>query len=264
MNYTMVANDNNLYVSNGKYVSHAIPVEENTTYYIGPDTVDVLTFYNASGAIVSSLSDKHGQFTTPAGTTSLRFSQTLADAHNAPGRMFVIKGTQVDRFEDYNLYGVNHKNHERLYNLADAVWHWANGDKFPIGFMGDSTCEGTGTSDWSSSTSHQTVDEDAGAYGSVDYVLSTSFSSILQQMIRDEFGVSNARIYNMAYSGTNYDWIIPKLEQLVSGVYSDVKMVGLMYGINDRNLYYGMSYWLYQYYRNNVIYVINFLRDKGI
>jgi len=262
--YVMEATSNNLYVNSKKFVSHKIPVTAGATYWIGPFAAELIVFYNANHGIVSSLSNKNGSFTVPSGAVAMRFCQAYATSGDAPERMMVVQGSVELRNEDYYIYGVNARKYNRLYTLSDAIWHWSHNEKFPIGFIGDSTCEGAGTSLWAAETAHQTVDEAEGAYGSIDYELTTSYSYILQQMIREELNVSNARVYNMAYSGTQYEWIIPKLKQLISGVYSDVKLVGLSYGINDRNLYYSMSHMFYQEFRNNVIYVINFLHDHGI
>jgi lysophospholipase L1-like esterase len=115
--------------------------------------------------------------------------------------------------------------------LRDAWIAWQSGAKFPIGFLGDSTTDGAGTT---SGASHARQDTEAGGFGKVDYINTYAYSYLLQQLIRQETGSTVARVYNIGYSGTTFKWAKPKLEAIFSEAYADVKMVGIVYGINDR------------------------------
>lgn len=254
--YDVIANAN-------YYVSAPIEVEPSATYYIGPFAVGSIVFYTAADVIVSSLSNVSGSFTVPATATRLRFDQAYSSCSNQLERMILSKSPALVRNDDYNIYGLSARKHNRLYSLSDAVWHWSRGEKFPIGFLGDSTTDGAGTSTWTSDNSHEAQDTAAGGWGKVDYINQKAYPYLLQQHIRAELGVDAARVYNIGYTGTYYDWAIPKYDEIFGGVYSDVKMVGLVYGINDRTNYQS-QYEFYQMYRNNTIYTINYLRDRGI
>ena len=173
--------------------------------------------------------------------------------------MQIYEGTDVVAFESYDKYSLKN-DRRRLYTLADAFWAWCNGEVFPIGFIGDSTTDGAGTTH---GATHETEDTAAGGWGLVDYINPDAYPYILQEKLRDYTGNSNLRVYNIGYSGTYFDWAIPKYDDIFGHVYSDVKMVGLVYGINDRTRY-STSEEYYQMFRGNLEYTINYLYDKGI
>lgn len=164
-------------------------------------------------------------------------------------------------FERLNIAG---NKREKICTLGYAWNKWANGEKFPIGILGDSTTDGANTTDWSSNNRHEAVDNANGSFGSVDYICATAYPYLLEQRIRKELGNDVMRVYNLGYSGYSFITLIPKYEQIFSGVYNDVKMVGISLGINDRCETGHTELSLYNSVRNNLIYTIEFLYDKGI
>jgi len=146
----------------------------------------------------------------------------------------------------------------KKWTLARVVRQWMNGDKCPIGFIGDSTTDGTSTTGWSVQNSHPRQDarnwlEDHPEYmpsastetreaaaqaagkgrGSVDYICEKAYPYLLEKLIQSEFGNNNARVYNIGYYGMALTSYI-NVGDFFSDAYSDCKMAGIILGINDR------------------------------
>lgn len=147
--------------------------------------------------------------------------------------------------------------------LADVLYHWMNGEKFPIGFHGDSTTDGVSTTGWTTENSHPAQDDAEGGRGKVDYVCELAYPKQLQNLLRSELGNNTLRIYNIGYYGASFNNNWNQLDEIYSGVYSDVKMVGIVLGINDRgsyntpaDFYAGVKDWLIKY--------VEYFFSKGI
>lgn len=113
---------------------------------------------------------------------------------------------------------------ERICSLQDAFTHWMNGEKFPIGIFGDSTLDGYRTTNYTANT-----------VGS-DHVTGYLMTDIAQTKLREETGNNVLRVYNAGFSGQTAGWAINHFwtEILNNVYYKDVKMLGIMMGINDR------------------------------
>lgn len=112
----------------------------------------------------------------------------------------------------------------RLYSLQDALMNWYQGNKFPIAFMGDSTTDGWRTTDWT-----------ANVLGT-DHTTGYLYTDILQSLLREECSNNTLRVYNAGFTGRDIAWALENFEAefINNGVaYSDVKMIGISYGIND-------------------------------
>lgn len=153
--------------------------------------------------------------------------------------------------------------HQPKVHLSDALNQWLLGRKFPIGFLGDSTTEGDNTSAWTDDNQHIKQDQSAGGIGKVNYVNTTSYSYLTQQLLRQRTGNDAPEIYNMGWSGTSMFWMIQHFDEVFNNAYSDVRMIGIEYGINDRNDY-GNRDVLAQTYRYDLIRLIQMLYDRGI
>lgn len=153
--------------------------------------------------------------------------------------------------------------HQPKFHLSDALNQWLLGRKFPIGFLGDSTTEGDNTSAWTDDNQHIKQDQAAGGIGKVNYVNPTSYSYLTQQLLRQRTGNDAPEIYNMGWSGTSMFWMIQHFDEVFNNAYSDVRMIGIEYGINDRNDY-GNRDVLAQTYRYDLIRLIQMLYDRGI
>ena len=162
-----------------------------------------------------------------------------------------------------NNVKIKNQNYNRLYSLSDAWFNWNNGSKFPIAFLGDSTTDGAGCTGWTYETGHEKLDTLAGGWGRVDYVNEKAYPYLLEKLIQKETGNSNARVYNVGYSGTYLEWAKPKLDEIFGHVYRDVKMVGITYGINDRTNFSNLKDYA-DCMRNNLEYFIKYFYSKGI
>ncbi|MGY0266660.1 SGNH/GDSL hydrolase family protein [Limosilactobacillus fermentum] len=153
--------------------------------------------------------------------------------------------------------------HQPKFHLLDALNQWLLGREFPIGFLGDSTTEGDNTSAWTDDNQHLKQDQAAGGIGKVNYSNPTSYSYLTQQLLQQRTKNSAPEIYNMGWSGTSMFWMIQHFDEVFNNAYSDVRMVGIEYGINDRNDY-GNRDVLAQTYRYDLIRLIQMLYDRGI
>ncbi|HDR4709720.1 TPA: SGNH/GDSL hydrolase family protein [Bacillus paranthracis] len=245
------------------FTSDYIPVESNLEYI--RTVVDQMAFYTADKVFISGKTYTDPvNFTTPANCAYVRICAPLTKLETYQ----LEKGNVSTAYEEYgyeleslkvNIPGVR----SRLYSFKDAWTAWENDEKFPVGFIGDSTTDGVGTSGWTQSNGHEQQDTDAGGYGRVDYINTKAYPYLLEQLIKQETGKSSPRIYNIGYSGTYFDWMKPKLNDVFGGVYSDVKMVGITYGINDRTRV-TTSKQYEEMMRTNLDYFINYFYDKGI
>ncbi|MFL0198469.1 SGNH/GDSL hydrolase family protein [Clostridium sp. WILCCON 0269] len=113
------------------------------------------------------------------------------------------------------------KNRKKI-TFQDAWVAWENNEKFPVAFFGDSTFDGNQTSGW--------VKNEIGQ----DHQPPNAFTTYLQNLIRKYTGSTTARIYNAGFSGQTADWAYSNINNIFSGAYSDVKMIGIGFGINDR------------------------------
>lgn len=151
---------------------------------------------------------------------------------------------------EINTQGVIENHEERItalegtteakVTLTDVLYHWMNGEKYPIGFHGDSTTDGVATTGWSVSNSHPAQDEaegGTGARGVVDYICQLAYPYILEKMLQSELGNNNLRVYNIGYYGASLINNYSQLSAIYADVYADVKMVGLTLSINDRGSY---------------------------
>lgn len=241
------------------FTSDYIEVEPNTTYC--RTEVDQLAFYTESKEYISGCGyDQPLYFTTPDNCKYILICAKLKYLDSFQ----VEAGDKPSAYEEYGFTLDVSSYPEALYTLNDAWAHWKNNEKFPIGFLGDSTTDGVGTTGWDKETNgHATQDTNNGGWGSVDYINQNTYSYKLEQLIKEETKNNNARVYNIGYSGTHLNWAIPKLEELFGGVYSDVKMVGLVHGINDRTLQPTAKEYSDKF-TANLETVVKFLFDKGI
>jgi hypothetical protein len=148
---------------------------------------------------------------------------------------------------------------KRLYTLREAMCKWSSGEPFDIGFLGDSTTDGMGTT---SGGGHQSADTNAGGWGRANYVNVHAYPYKLEKLIHNAIGNNVARICNIGYSGTKFDSLIPYYDDIFGHAYSGVKMVGIAMGINDRLVSDRSKY--YKNFREDLIYTVEYLCSKGI
>lgn len=229
-------------------VTDFIPCKPNKTYTA--NEMSRVLFYAEDGTFISASANK--TFTTPTNCYQLRFNLSAAVSY----RFQLNEGTttpsvvpQPYKFSLNQLYIPPQTKAElsatlgRKINFSDAWYAWRNNEKFPIAFLGDSTTNGNGTTGFAY--------RDAASLGQ-DYVAPNSYTSVFQALIREITGNTIMRAYNAGFSGRNATWALANIHTIFGEAYSDVKMIGISLGINDRTA-------------SAALYARNFYRDiEGI
>lgn len=247
--YVSVGEDSGVFTavisSNVDYVvSHYIAVKENTKYVnTSQSSFKTNAFYDINKQCIGKTTLNN--FTTTVGTKYVRINLLLSEIDTT---MFYEDTGEVFEYEPYKEYyqlseniTVNPKNlpnkldmnnllyYEKIYTISDAINHWKNGEKFPVAFMGDSTTDGatvTGNVTWDTTKLTQ------------DQIDVNTYPYLLEQKLKAYTGNQNMRIYNAGFSGWDTSRALSYFYQVfgANAAYSDVKMIGFVYGINDRSL----------------------------
>ena len=243
----------------GYFTSDYISVKANTFY--SSSYIEQLAFYDENGNFIEKQTAVESGFTTPETAAFIR----LSDDNEQLGKMQINEGEKLypyDKFA-YTLDNLEGNQRPKLYTLGYAWNQWADNQKFPIGILGDSTTDGASTTGWTSETGHEYLDEQNGGFGSYDYINKNAYPYKLQQLIRNELNNDNMRVYNIGYSGYSFYTIMQHYDDIFSGVYADVKMVGINMGINDRISPTTPSAY-YNDFRKHLIETIEYLYGRGI
>jgi lysophospholipase L1-like esterase len=96
----------------------------------------------------------------------------------------------------------------------------------------------------------------------VDYVNLCAYPYKLEQLLKAATDNENLRIYNIGYSGHRFKSVISHYDDIFGHAYADVKMVGIVFGINDRLTTNEKAY--YEEFRENLVYTVEYLYAKGI
>lgn len=258
--YYVDANDGSLFVASDYITTGFIPAKENT-YYTAP-FIDNCACYDENGGFLGNYAEysNHVLKTLPS-TAFIRISYLSALDNN----FYVNEGQTLEGYDDYayTLDGFKTTNQRRLYTLGYAWNQWASGKKFPIGILGDSTTDGAGTTGWTTETGHEYLDEQNGGFGSYDYINQNAYPYKLQELIREELNNDVMRVYNIGYSGYSFYTIMEHYGAIFSGAYSDVKMVGINMGINDRIPAVTPDKY-YDDFRQHLVETIEYLYERGI
>lgn len=151
-----------------------------------------------------------------------------------------------------DISSLNVQSKKRLYTLREAYARWCSGEKFPIAFAGDSTTDGVSTTGW--------VRNQIGT----DHRHPKAFPYILEQLLIEHTGNPSLRIYNAGFSGTRAEWGFQNINQIFKNdVYGDVKMIGIGWGINDRNAPSNLIEY-YNTFKMYVIKIIDWCFENGI
>jgi len=189
------------------YVPSGVCYYQNTTralnVYINAKTLKIVT-YEFDDVIQNTLS---GQF----------LLGTLYE-----GKMFNSFSNNFITIDGVGNGGwhVEDVSNTRKTTFNEAWNNWERGNKYPIMFLGDSTTDGN-------TTSHTTRNVPG-----TDYINPYAYPYRLEQLIKEETGNTNVRIYNAGFSGKTASWAYENIETIMSE-YGDAKMVGISYGIND-------------------------------
>lgn len=240
-------------------VTAYIPCKPNTAYIV--NEMSRVLFYRADGSYISSSTDK--AFITPSDCYQLRFNLSAAVSF----RFQLNEGTvlpavipQPYKFTLDKLHITPQTKIElsvtlgRKINFSDAWYAWRNNEKFPIAFLGDSTTNGNGTTGL--------VRRDSTASLGQDYTTApNAYPQLFEDYIRDITGNNVMRAYNAGFSGRNASYALANIDAIFGEAYSDVKMIGISMGINDRTA--SASLYARNFYRD-IEGIIQWCFNKGI
>ena len=235
----------NVMVPLGLHRSHDVIKEGEASYDITNSAVNMyadvinntITFYEYSDTAQNSLT---GQF----------FIGTIYNGklHNALNTNFI----SVNGVENGGWYvepqGSSNAN-ERIMTLNEVWNNWERGLKCPIAFLGDSTTDGN------------TTTGNTGNTPGTDHIDPNAYPYLLEQLIKTETNNTNVRIYNAGFSGETAPWARDNIQRILEP-YSDVKMIGISYGINDSITDDIGTY--YDTFKDNVEWLILYFKNNGI
>ena len=239
------------------FVSHYIKVTGGKTYTISP--VWSAVYYNESYEFIGisgNVSNTTLTITVPDGCAYIRFNALMSNKDN----VMMCEGAELIPFEPFVCkLGFLDTKPKKIYTLREALWRWESGEKFPIGFLGDSTTDGMGTTHGGG---HESQDTAAGGWGKADYTNIRAYPYLLESLLKQATKNNTLRVYNIGYSGARFKTLIPRYDDIFGNAYADVKMVGIVLGINDRLVASEKVY--YNEFRENLIHTVEYLYGRGI
>lgn len=240
-----------------------VDIKKGSKYVINVEPYTGALYWYINGVSKGLVSDIKGELVAETDITS--FSFFLHQPTSNGTLNITINATIESQFEQLEERISILESKSTRYRIADALEHWLKGEKFAIGFHGDSTTDGVSTTGWSVDNSHPAQDEavgGAGARGVVDYVCELAYPKQLQNMLRAELKNDNLKIYNIGYYGASLKNNLSQLSAIYGDVYADVKMVGITLSINDRGGETSETY--YTSVKDNLIQYVEFFFAKGI
>lgn len=240
------------------FTSGYIPVEPGQTYTLSP--VWSVSYFTKQFVLIDSSAEVGNTtltVTIPDNGHYIRFRALMANKDV----VMVNRGDVLLPYEDYQavLEFMPPDKPTRLHTLKEALCCWCTGEKFPIGFFGDSTTDGMGTT---SGGGHETQDSNAGGWGHADYINTAAYPYKLERLLKVATGNDTLRVYNIGYSGHRFKSVLSHYDDIFGHAYADVKMVGIVFGINDRLTKDAKAY--YAEFRENLTYTVEYLYKKGI
>lgn len=239
------------------FVSHYIKVSGGQTYTLSP--VWSAVYYNESYEFIGisgNVNNTTLTITVPEGCAYIRFNALMTNKDS----VMMCEGDELLPFEPFmcKLGFINTKP-KKVYTLREAWCRWSAGEKFPIGFLGDSTTDGMGTTHGGG---HESQDTTAGGWGKADYTNILAYPYKLECLLKEATKNDILRVYNIGYSGARFNTLIPHYDEIFGNAYADVKMVGIMLGINDRLVSDEKRY--YTEFRENLVHTVEYLYGRGI
>lgn len=190
----------------------------------------LISFYKSDSTLISSYgttgstSWNDEEVTVPAGTNYAIVNGSNQSFRSNASLSYTGKTGETQQTINEGFTNALQNYIPKLYTLQDAFVAWMNGEKFPIAFYGDSTTDGWRTTGWTANT-----------LGS-DHTTGYLYTDVLQAHLRECCNNSILRVYNAGFTGQSISWAVSNFEAefINSGVaYSDVKMIGISFGIND-------------------------------
>lgn len=190
--------------------------------------------FDAINTEITSIETKVNNVETELGSVKTKLNgveQKLANAE-----------TKIEALEkgNGNVGGSNTSSIKAIYTFNDFAKAVINGEEFKIAFYGDSTVDGNTTTGYV-----------ANKIGNISSSKNT-FSNYLQNHIEVFTNNTKKNIINAGFSGKDASWGNANFENhFLNGNISNVKMIGIGFGINDR-LGYKTEKSYYQGFYNNI------------
>ena len=231
-----------MFVNNGYIFNDDLTQTDNgwrySNYIKLPENVSVINYnlfgFNYSGTIVKNITFYDEIMSPISSVYNSASSQTMISGSVKPpmNAVYIRTCTKYSNLTESKVkysFASNEEKIERIsnkniYSLHDAFIAWSSGKKFPVAFAGDSTTDGYGT------TGH--VDNVLGT----DHNEAAAYPAILETLLKEETNNSNIRVYNAGFSGQSITYLLDNFDAEFgqNSAYSDVKMIGISFGINDR------------------------------
>ena len=202
--------------------------------------------FDAINTEITSIETKVNNVETELGSVKTKLNgveQKLANAE-----------TKIEALEkgNGNVGGSNTSSIKAIYTFNDFAKAVINGEEFKIAFYGDSTVDGNTTTGYVANT-----------IGNISSSKNT-FSNYLQNYIKAFTNNTKKNIINAGFSGKDASWGNANFENhFLNGNISNVKMIGIGFGINDR-LGYKTEKSYYQGFYNNIKSIIEKCFDNNI
>ena len=227
----------------------------NAMYYRATQTISddiAQEVIDARGAY-SSLNERFNAINTSITSIETKVNNVETELGSVKTELNSVE-TKIEALEkgNGNVGGSNTSSIKAIYTFNDFAKAVINGEEFKIAFYGDSTVDGNTTTGYVANT-----------IGNISSSKNT-FSNYLQNYIEVFTNNTKKNIINAGFSGKDASWGNANFENhFLNGNISNVKMIGIGFGINDR-LGYKTEKSYYQGFYNNIKSIIEKCFDNNI
>ena len=183
-------------------------------------------------------------------TSSFMLLEDKADLINTTNLLLIgiiYNNNIYNTLSKYTVNGRGNSKEQEVYTLKKCYMDWLGGLKSPIVFLGDSTIDGDTTTSNTVNIIGQDIQDP------------NTFTTKLQELLREETGNNTLRIYNAGFSGKQADWAYNNITSIMEP-FKDSKIVLIGYGINDRKTDY---YTYYKDFYERIENLINWCLNNG-
>ena len=211
--------------------------------------------FDAINTEITSIETKVNNVETELGSVKTELGSVKTELNSVEQKLANAE-TKIEALEkgngNGNVGGGNTSSIKAIYTFNDFAKAVINGEEFKIAFYGDSTVDGNTTTGYVANT-----------IGNISSSKNT-FSNYLQNYIEGFTNNTKKNIINAGFSGKDASWGNANFENhFLNGNISNVKMIGIGFGINDR-LGYKTEKSYYQGFYNNIKSIIEKCFDNNI
>ena len=211
--------------------------------------------FDAINTEITSIETKVNNVETELGSVKTELGSVKTELNSVEQKLANAE-TKIEALEkgngNGNVGGGNTSSIKAIYTFNDFAKAVINGEEFKIAFYGDSTVDGNTTTGYVANT-----------IGNISSSKNT-FSNYLQNYIEVFTNNTKKNIINAGFSGKDASWGNANFENhFLNGNISNVKMIGIGFGINDR-LGYKTEKSYYQGFYNNIKSIIEKCFDNNI